>query len=365
MKYSDLYLTYKGLAPKRVPHWENMSNPDAESLITGIDYYKYPRSCRLEMKRLYPEILLNIPDDDTPVPRPEEIFGDKSSVLLDNGEVAVRWGDGATRHWNHGSRFQTVEDVMSFSPLEQGNFEGMVVAEDFDYSDESKLYDMFRSRYPAQWGDKAPEGSTDFAFFYNTMFMWPLLTFGWELFMLTCLEDEFERIMNEFAELSRRVFQVFARLPVNLIICHDDIATTRGPICSPEWMNKYIYPRYEEFWDIVKKEGKQVVFVADGNLNELVDNIITCGASGIKSEPYTDYKAIAKRHKDCVIAGEGDNRVLMTNDSCQIKAMVDSMVETAKMCGGYFMSVGNHIPWDVPPEAVKLYLEYSAEKAFR
>jgi hypothetical protein len=45
--------------------------------------------------------------------------------------------------------------------------------------------------------------------------------------------------------------------------------------------------------------------------------------------------------------------------------MVESMVETGKMCRGYMMGVGNHIPWNVPPEAVKLYLDLSAELAWR
>ena len=45
--------------------------------------------------------------------------------------------------------------------------------------------------------------------------------------------------------------------------------------------------------------------------------------------------------------------------------MVDSMVETAKMTGGYFMCIGNHIPWNLPPESVKLYLDLCAEKVHR
>ena len=65
------------------------------------------------------------------------------------------------------------------------------------------------------------------------MFMWPLLTFGWELFLETCLDPRFERIMDEFAEINRRVFRAFARLPVNFVVCHDDIVNSRGPVCSP------------------------------------------------------------------------------------------------------------------------------------
>ena len=99
------------------------------------------------------------------------------------------------------------------------------------------------------------EGSEATVSFYNTMFMWPMLTFGWELFLETCLDPRFERIMDEFAEINRRVFRTFARLPVNFVVCHDDIVTTRGPVCSPAWMQKYIFPRYEEFWR--HREGRR------------------------------------------------------------------------------------------------------------
>ena len=55
----------------------------------------------------------------------------------------------------------------------------------------------------------------------------------------------------------------------------------------------------------------------------------------------------------------------MRENPDEIRAMVESMVETSKMTGGYLMSVGNHIPWNVPPASVKLYLDLSAELGHR
>ena len=100
-------------------------------------------------------------------------------------------------------------------------------------------------------------------------------------------------------------------------------------------------------------------------MDAFVDDVMALGARGIVSEPFTDYKAIARRYPDCFIAGEGDNRVLMRNDPAEIRAMVESMVETGRMSKGYMMCIGNHIPFNVPPEAVKRYLDLSAELAWR
>ena len=365
MQDSDKYAAFMGLGPKRIPSWESWSCPDAETYITGIDYYEHPRSCRSRMRALYPWLELPVPEKDDPIPRPVLGLGGQSVATDENGRHCVRWGDGQSGHWDHGHRFRTPEDVFAFSPLQQGDFTELGMPEARDYRDEEKLYREFRAGRPAEWGDRALAGSTASTGFYNTMFMWPMLTFGWELFLETCLDPRFERIMDEFAEINRRVFRVFARLPVNFVMCHDDLFTTRGPVCSPEWMHKYIFPRYEEFWGIVKAAGKEVLFICDGRANAYADDLIACGVRGFRTEPYTDFKEIARRHKDCFLCGEGDNRVLMRNDAREIEAMVRDMLETAKMTGGYVMGIGNHIPWNVPPEAVKVYLDLCAELSCR
>ncbi len=354
----DTYASFMGLGPKRIPHWEHWSNPDAETILTGIDYYDHPRLCRLKMKELFPQLNLGVPQEDTPKPRPES-QGDKSKG---------RWGDSHRDHWQQdvaSHRFKSTEKMLAFSPLKQGDFTGWQVVEDGDFRSEEIIYERYRKNYPAEWGDKAPEGSNSSVGFYNSMFMWPLLVFGYQNFLSMALEPEFERVMEEFAEINRRVFRAFARLPVNFVVCHDDIVLSNGPVCSPTWMRKFIFPRYEEYWSLLKSAGKEVLFMVDGCVDAFVDDVMGCGARGIISEPFTNYKAIARRYENCFIAGEGDNRVLMRNNPAEIKAMVASMVETGRMSGGYMMCVGNHIPYNVPADAIKRYLDLSSEMAFR
>jgi hypothetical protein len=360
--YRDWYPAFMGLAPKHLPHWEHWSCPDAETYLTGIDYYEHPRLCRLRLQELHPQLHLPVPESDEPVPHPTLGEEGQASHTEDH---RVRWGEGESWLWDWGRHFRSAEEVFAFSPLAHPDFINTPVVESRDYTDEEKLYQEYRAQYPAEWGDRAPEGSAVRVGFYNTMFMWPLLTFGWELFMETCLDPRFGRLMDEFAELNRRVFRAFARLPVNFVVCHDDIVTSRGPVCSPAWMRKHIFPRYEEFWSIVKTAGKGVIFMVDGNMDAYADDIFACGARGIITEPHTDFKAIARKHENCFLAGEGDNRVLTRNDPAEIEAMVRSMVETAKLTGGYMMCIGNHIPWDLPPEGIKRYLHLSAKLAHR
>jgi len=44
------YESFMGLGPRRIVHWEHWSNPDAETYLTGIDYYVHPRLCRLKLE---------------------------------------------------------------------------------------------------------------------------------------------------------------------------------------------------------------------------------------------------------------------------------------------------------------------------
>jgi len=277
----------------------------------------------------------------------------------------VRWAEGVTFHWDHGRRFHTPEDVFAFSPLEHPDWRGTGIVTDWDFTDEERLYQRFRATLPAAWGDAAPAGATEMVGTYQTMFMWPMLVFGWELFLECCLDPRFERIMDEFAELNRRLFRAFARLPVHFVTCHDDIVNTRGPVCSPAWMHTFIFPRYEEFFGILRAAGKQVLFISDGCLDAFADDVFACGASGILGEPYTNYRAIARRHENCFLTGEGDTRVLARNHPAEIRAMVENMVETAHMTGGYFMRIGNEFTWNTPVQAVKHYLDLCRDLARR
>lgn len=357
--YDDRYQGFMGRAPKRIPQWESMFCPEAMSEITGIDYFKSPKSCTEKMNQIYPRLNMALPSSDDPILRPEDMSTD---VL---GDKTVRWGAGQTWHFHWGKGFNTPEDVLKYSPLENLDLSNSPITEARDYSDEKKLYELYRSAYPAEWGDKAPEGSTQMPSFYNTLIIWPIVTFGYELFLETCLEPEFGRIMNEFAEISGGVFKVFSKLPVNFVNCHDDIVTTHGTLVPPWWLRKFIFPHYEEWWSMLRTAGKEVIFTTDGCVDMFADDIFSCGARGIRTEPHTNFKTIAQKYPDAFLAGEGDVRILMRNDPAEIQQMVKSMVDTGRMCGGYFLQIGNLIPHNVPTNAIKLYLELCQEYGYR
>ncbi len=355
-KPTNRFLALSGADVNHIPHWEHWSNPDAETYITGIDHYAKPLSARKKLLDFYPDINLPLPHNDDPIPRPDINLADKG---IDNDKIAVRWGDSLTGTWQHGEAlFINEEDVLKFSPIKQLDFTQYPVVENHNYSaSDAELYKMFIKRFELLDVPVAAEYCADMSCFYNTAIMWPILTFGWENFLLNSEEKEFERIMDEFAQINRRVFNIFTELPTHFVLCHDDLCTTRGPVCSPRWMNKFLYPRYEEYCGMLHKANKKVFFIGDGCIDAVADNLVACGFDGLISEPYTDFKLLSKRYPHLVLAGEGDNRILSSNNKDAVYKMVESMTQTAENVPGYFYCIGNHIPWNIKPDIVKYYLD--------
>ena len=154
----DLYAAFMGLAPKRIPHWEHWSCPDAETYLTGIDYYDHPKLCRQKLSEIYPFLNLPIPQDDSPISRPTLGTDENSSHENEEGRKSIRWGAGESWHWDWGKTFNSADEALKFSPLQQGDFTDIPVVESRDYRDEEKLYQSYRAQYPAEWGDNAPSG---------------------------------------------------------------------------------------------------------------------------------------------------------------------------------------------------------------
>jgi len=362
----------------RIPHWEHFSNPDAFSLMSGIDAWQHPREAALKVAELYPlDMGVGIPATDDPIERLPE--GESSFVNAD-GRKCVRWGGGMTSHWEWGKAFTTVEQALAYQPLEHLDLREAQVVCNFDFRKSVEEWareiqggdlprgailqdrpdgERGRSPYAPPPRAEALKG----AGFYNTIFMWPLLTFGWEIFLELAggHKAELKRLMADFAVLSRKYFEAVSLTDVNHCVCHDDICMARGAVCSPAWMREFVYPYYEEFWGMMKASGIKIIFMTDGNPEAIVADIFACGADGLISEPFCDYSEINRKHPNKILAGDGDNRILQSRDREAIRQMTRRMCELGRECPGYFMCIGNHIPWNVPAESVKWYFEFSEE----
>jgi hypothetical protein len=348
----------------RIPHWEHFSNPQYEELLTGIDPWAHPQRARQRLLELLPIDVGDVPLSDEAI---ERLPDDQLTFEDESGSLLARWGTGWSWHWDWGEHFRTIDDVLAYDPLEHMDQRSTGIVAEYDYRlSIEELAQQLQQRLDLQrsvTGDRALVTGG----FYNTIFMWPLMTFGWELFLeLGALyEDATCRLLAAFAERSRKIFQAYAKTDVEVFTSHDDICFARGPVFSPAWLRRRIYPYYEEFWGYLRDAGIKVLFISDGNVGQVGDDIFACGADGIISEPFTDWQAIARRHPDKVFMGDGDNRIIATGDRDAIFAMVKDMAAWGKRYPGYFFCVGNHLPWNLPADGIRYYFEASEQVGWR
>ncbi|MGQ9731037.1 MAG: uroporphyrinogen decarboxylase family protein [Candidatus Zipacnadales bacterium] len=243
--------------------------------------------------------------------------------------------------------FRTVEEVLSFDPLAAAKLPSM----------EELTADVRRS-----W-ENGQQAYADAVFpggFYNTVFTWPIITFGWELFMQAAMDDpeRFDRVIEGFTEISMMVVQAHIRAEIPIFLCHDDIVWASGTVFAPTWMRKYVFPRHKRLWDPLREAGIKVLFCSDGNFDEYVDDLAQAGAEGFIFEPLTNLNYIVEKYGQThVIIGNIDSRVLQYGTPEAIRAEVKRCADLGKACPGYFFAVGNHIPYTVPIPNVECYLE--------
>lgn len=332
--------------------------------MTGVDPQQEPQRARQRLLEMLPMDVGSAPASNDPVDALPE--NELSGVTADGARV-VRWGAGHTWHWDWGKRFTSMEDVLSYEPMDHMDQRGAGVVAEYDYSlSVDELAQQLQNTLDTN-RSVTDHRALVTAGFYNTVFMWPLLTFGWELFLELGMayQEDAKRLINRFAERSRKIFRALAKTDVEMVTSHDDICYTRGPVFNPAWLREMIYPYYEEFWGYLRAAGIKVVFISDGNMDDVADDIFACGADGIRSEPYTNWETIARNHPDKVLVGDGDNRIVSSGNREAIYEMVRKMTAMGRQYPGYFYCVGNHLPWNLPVEGIAAYFDASAELGHR
>ena len=333
----------------RIPQMECLQHPEFERTLTGIDPYRHPQKARLAMlEKLDLDMFsAGVPSTDDPIEDP--LADGASSKVLEDGRHVVRWGATTTSTWDWGKAFTSVRQVLDYDPLQHmpaGTVEDLAAS-----------YQAGIDRQRELVGDRYLTTSGT----YQTLFMWPLMTFGWELFLEAAASEPgpFRQLMEGFAQVSERVFTALSMTDIEVVTSHDDICMARGTVFSPAWLEEMVYPHYTRFWKIVRDTGKKVIFISDGRVNPVADAVFACGADGLFAEPHTDLEPIAEKYGgDKILIGNVDTRILSYGDKAAIEAEVKRCVEMGRDMPGYFIDVTNEITYNAPVENVMAYFAF-------
>jgi hypothetical protein len=192
--------------------------------------------------------------------------------------------------------------------------------------------------------------------------------FGWDMLLLAAGVDlkRFGDLANRYASWIQPYFNALAEADVPVVMIHDDMVWTAGPIFRPAWYRQYVFPNYKKFFAPLIESGKKIMFTSDGDYSLFVDDIAAAGVHGFALEPLTDLNALVGKYgRTHVIIGNADTRVLLSGPKAAIRAEVERCISLGRDCPGFFMAVGNHIPPNTPVENAIYYNEVYEELSRR
>ena len=131
-----------------------------------------------------------------------------------------------------------------------------------------------QSRFPIPWH-------------YGTLVTRATIAFDWEPFLMAAALEpiKFGKILDTFGTATLSVMKGWVKIKdTELIVIHDDIASTKGVILSPAWYREYVFPWYKQFFDVVHQGGKKVLYVSDGNYIDVLDDLLETEPDGLYIE---------------------------------------------------------------------------------
>ncbi|MBC7327163.1 hypothetical protein H5T87_03490 [bacterium] len=188
---------------------------------------------------------------------------------------------------------------------------------------------------------------------------------GFELFTYAIYDapDEINRILNDHMEIGRRYAEAMAESRLcPLAFIWDDIAYKGGTMYSPRWLRENWVPRLKYIVEPLKEAGIKVIFHSDGNLLEIVDDLISAGVDGLNPLEQLagmDLELLKKKWGDklILVGGIDCSQLLPLGTPEEIREKVKWALKVAGPGGGFFIGSSSEIVPSTPLENVLTFYQ--------
>lgn len=250
--------------------------------------------------------------------------------------------------------FVDVEDAYALDPVKE-----------YGVFDQDELVRRFEAHYAAN--QKVFPGMVTMSGTYITMFSGLIEIFGWDAMLMAMgtEPERFGKVVEGYAEWVGQFFDAYAKTSIPVMMVHDDLCWTSGPVTSPDWYRQHIFPHIAKNIRKVKEAGKLVIFTSDGTIDAFFDDIVALGVDSVVMEPSSDMAAFAAKHGDKVgFVGGMDCRTLTYGGREDIKREMERIMAW-KRYPGFILATGNHLPANVPVDNALYYNELYERLAWR
>jgi hypothetical protein len=349
---SDVLLAAAGGMPPKRPSKETLNHPGIVALASGLDPFRETGRAYLRAyEALGIDIVNRVPLEAAPAPlAPGEV------VDLGNGYRATPLGVYGTV-CRHRYPFRDADEFWA--------------AKDFDL-DYHKLMVPVPHALDLAGIRRREEALGDrglyYYMYYTTFFMWGVEYLGWEVFMTAGMTDPegfAEKFLEPAFQASLGYIEELCKADIPFVFLHDDLADARGPVFPPSWYDAYILPRYPELFAPIKKAGKKVIFVADGNMAHFLRPLRDLGVDGVMLEnPATDFGLILEAFSDGIIIGGADTKLLTFGSPEDIRCQVREVAAMTREVPGFALSSPGGLHGNIPLENLEAYFDARFEAGF-
>lgn len=203
---------------------------------------------------------------------------------------------------------------------------------------------------------------------YCNLFMWAVEVLGWEIFMMAAVIDP-DRFHKYFilpcVKKSKAIVTKIAQTCESpFVFVHDDLANSNGPMFQPQWYKDYIFLHYPEIWADAKQMGKKIVFVADGNMESFLPQLIDAGVDGLMFEnPATSLDAVIEHfgQPGRFLIGGIETAKLTFSSPDEIYRMTLDLHKKMADCPGFAISSCGGLHGNIPIENLEAYFDARVE----
>ena len=169
-----------------------------------------------------------------------------------------------------------------------------------------------------------------------------------------------EMIEHQFYFAMETAKQIFAAgITCEWAFFWEDMCYNKGPLISPEFVKRVMYPRYRKMCDFLHEHGvKMIMLDCDGDISMLLPIWLDAGINcmhPLEVASNMDMISLRKQYgKNLLLCGGVDKRAIAGS-----KGDIDAEVLRVKEMlshGGYFINMDHHMPDDISYENIVYFL---------
>ncbi|MBT6556483.1 MAG: hypothetical protein HON50_12890 [Candidatus Marinimicrobia bacterium] len=182
---------------------------------------------------------------------------------------------------------------------------------------------------------------------------------GFERFMMWTIQAR--EIMKQYYEKLIEANLALALMSVEAgadgILIADDLAFNTGTFVDPDYLRSDYFPILKDMVTEIKKQGLPVFFHSDGDLKNIIPDLIDCGIDVLQScDPNAnmDIPALKKEFgQDLAFMGNIDVDLLANGKVNEVENTTRNLIHDARSGGGFILGTSNVVASYCQPENLK------------